>query len=151
MNRVGSGGVACPERGPSDPERRSSRRRWPPAAPSYFTCSSATAQGSSIPVTQEADQRSLTRATSSDDSPADQKARDLALQVGSLLSIFVVRVELFLALAVARLDQLGHERAAYATLPQDAAGDQEAQELALATAALLAGLVVTLVHVVVEL
>src|SRR5829696_1509546 len=112
LKRVGSGGVACPARGPSDPERRSSRRRWPPAAPSSFTCSSATAQGSSIPVTQEADQRSLTRATSSDDSPADQKARDLALQVGSLLPIFVVRVELFLALAVARLDQLGHERAA---------------------------------------
>src|SRR5688572_12419113 len=120
----------------------------PPAASSSFTRSSAAAQAS-ILVTQEAGERNATRATPSDEAAADHKARrpaPTAALIGIILIPFVQIIVLGLA---ALLQQLDQERATYAPPAQDAAGYQEAQELALASGAFLADVLVALVHLIV--
>jgi len=105
--------------------------------------------GRSFLITQEAGERNTTRATPSDEPAADQKARRPVLT--ALIGIIVIPfVQIVLGLAPL-LQQLDQERATYAPPAQDAAGDQEAQELALAIGAFLANVLVALIRLIIEL
>ena len=104
----------------------------------------------SILVSQEAGERNATRAAPSDEAAADHKARS-PVPTAALIGILVIPfVQIVLGLT-ALLQQLDQERATYAPPAQDAAGYQEAQELALAIGAFLADVLVALVRLLVVL
>jgi len=106
--------------------------------------------GRSFLITQEAGERNTTRATPSDEPAADQKARRPVLTAALIGIIVIPFVQIVLGLAPL-LQQLDQERATYAPPAQDAAGDQEAQELALAIGAFLANVLVALIRLIIEL
>src|SRR5688572_27998621 len=124
--------------------RRSSRRHCPGCSV-VLTRPLPPLRTTSVPVSQEADERSALHATASRDAAADQKARYVALHIGALVAIVLDFVLVVVVPGLAAiLQQFGQERATHAPPPKDTAGDQEAHELALAIVALLADVLVAL-------
>ena len=102
----------------------------------------------SVPIPQEPDKRGSARATAPHEAASDSNAPEVRAVIVRIVIVHVIVIIVGLA---AILQQLGDERAAHAPAPQYSAGDQQAEEFPFAVGALLADILVVLVHVIVEL